>query len=210
MNEKGKINVLYSWPVIILMLCVFWPVGIFLIIKRVSVDKKAAMTVGKLISIIGIVSYCFAGLGIVVCLGDGFGSDDVALTLFFAIAGFVLRRVSKKIKRDAEKVKKYLSVIVNANEKQIDVIASSMDKTYDVAKKDIQKLIDKGYLKNAYINEGTREVVLPNISQGQSGDMANTASNSVETKIVTCPCCGANNTVMVETGECEYCGSPLK
>ena len=85
-----------------------------------------------------------------------------------------------------------------------------MGKTYDVAKQDIQKLITKGYLKNAYINEGTREVVLPNIIQGQPSDMANTASSSVETKIVTCPCCGANNTVIGETGECEYCGSPLK
>ena len=43
MNEKGKISGLYSWPVIILALCIFWPVGIFLIIKRVSVDKKTAM-----------------------------------------------------------------------------------------------------------------------------------------------------------------------
>lgn len=210
MNEKGKISGLYSWPVIILALFIFWPVGIFLIIKRVSVDKKAAMSVGKLINIIGILSYCVAGIGILACLGDGFGSDDIGIILFFGIAGFALQRVSKKIKREAEEVKKYLSVIVNGNEKQIDVIASSMGKTYDVAKQDIQKLITKGYLKNAYINEGTREVVLPNIIQGQPGDMANTAPSSVETKIVTCPCCGANNTVMGETGECEYCGSPLK
>ena len=85
-----------------------------------------------------------------------------------------------------------------------------MGKTFDVAKQDIQKLITKGYLKNAYINEGTREVVLQNIIKGQPGDMSNAASGSVETKIVTCPCCGANNTVIGETGECEYCGSPLK
>ena len=210
MNEKGKISGLYSWPVIILALCIFWPVGIFLIIKRVSVDKKTAMSVGKLINIIGIMSYCIAGIGILACLSDGFGSDDIGIILFFGIAGFALQGVSRKIKREAEEVKKYLSVIVNGNEKQIDVIASSMGKTYDVAKQDIQKLITKGYLKNAYINEGTREVVLQNIIQGQPGDMSNAASESVETKIVTCPCCGANNTVIGETGECEYCGSPLK
>lgn len=210
MNEKGKISGLYSWPVIILALCIFWPVGIFLIIKRVSVDKKTAMGAGKLIGGIGIASYCIAGIGLIACISDGFGSDDIMMILFFGIAGFVLQKVSKKIKRDAEDVKKYLSVIVNGNERQIDVIASSMSKSYDVAKNDIQKLINKGYLKNAYINEGTREIVLPNIIQEQSGDMTNTSSANVETKIIACPCCGANNTIVGDMGECEYCGSPLK
>lgn len=210
MNEKGKISGLYSWPVIILALCIFWPVGIFLIIKRVSVDKKTAMGAGKLIGGIGIASYCIAGIGFIACLSDGFGSDDIGMILFFGIAGFALQKVSQKIKREAEDVKKYLSVIVNGNERQIDVIASSMGKSYDMAKNDIQKLINKGYLKNAYINEGTREIVLPSIIQEQSGDMANTASGNVETKIVACPCCGANNTIVGDMGECEYCGSPLK
>lgn len=210
MNEKGKISGWYSWPVIILALCVFWPVGIFLIIKRVSVDKKTSMGAGKLIGGIGIASYCIAGIGFIACLSDGFGSDDIGMILFFGIAGFALQKVSQKIKREAEDVKKYLSVIVNGNERQIDVIASSMGKSYDVAKNDIQKLINKGYLKNAYINEGTREIVLPNIIQEQSGDMTNTSSVNVETKIVACPCCGANNTIVGDMGECEYCGSPLK
>ena len=210
MNEKGKISGLYSWPVIILALCIFWPVGIFLIIKRVSVDKKTAMGAGKLIGGIGIASYCIAGIGFIACLSDGFGSDDIGMILFFGIAGFALQKVSQKIKSEAEDVKKYLSVIVNGNERQIDVIASSMGKSFDVAKNDIQKLINKGYLKNAYINEGTREIVLPNIIQEPSGDMTNTSSVNVETKIVACPCCGANNTVVGDMGECEYCGSPLK
>lgn len=210
MNEKGKISGLYSWPVIILALCIFWPVGIFLIIKRVSVDKKTAMGAGKLIGGIGIASYCIAGIGFIACLSDGFGSDDIGMILFFGIAGFALQKVSQKIKREAEDVKKYLSVIVNGNERQIDVIASSMGKSYDVAKNDIQKLINKGYLKNTYINEGTREIVLPNIIQEPSGDMTNTSSVNVETKIIACPCCGANNTVVGDMGECEYCGSPLK
>ena len=50
MNENGKVGCLYSWPMIIIALCVFWPVGIFLIVKRVSVDKKAAMGAGKPVS----------------------------------------------------------------------------------------------------------------------------------------------------------------
>lgn len=211
MNENGKVGCLYSWPVIILALCVFWPIGIFLIVKRVSVDKKTAMGAGKLINGIAIASYCIAGIGFVACLGDGFGSDDITMILFFGIAGFALQKVSQKIKKDADDVKKYLSVIVNSNEKQIDVIASSMGKSYDVAKNDIQKLINKGYLKNAYINEGTREIILPNNNVGgQAGTVVNNTTVNVATKIVACPCCGANNTIIGNVGECEYCGSPLQ
>ncbi len=210
MNEKGKIDLWYSWPIIILALCFFWPVGVFLIIKRVSVDKKTAMVSGKLINGIAIASYCIAGIGFVACLGDGFGSDDITMILFFGIAGFVLQKVARKIKRDAEDVKKYLSVIVNGNERQIDVIASSIGKSYDVAKNDIQKLINKGYLKNAYINEGTREIILPNNNVQEQIGVSTTATTNATTKIVACPCCGANNTIIGETGECEYCGSPLK
>ena len=211
MNENQKIGCLYSWPTIIIALCVFWPVGVYLIIKRVSVDKKTAMGAGKLIGGIGIASYCIAGIGFIACLSDGFGSDDIGLILFFGIAGFVLQKVSNKIKKDAEDVKKYLSVIINGNERQIDDLASSMGKSYDVAKNDIQKLIHKGYLKNAYINEGTREIILPNNNiQGQSEVISNATTNNVATKIVACPCCGANNTIVGDVGECEYCGSPLK
>ena len=39
MKENGKIGGLYSWPVIILAFCIFWPVGLFLLIKRISLDK---------------------------------------------------------------------------------------------------------------------------------------------------------------------------
>ena len=93
----------------------------------------------------------------------------------------------------------------------LDVIASSMGKSYDVAKNDIQKLINKGYLKNAYINEGTREIILPNNNiQVQSEVVSNATTNNVATKIVACQCCAANNTIVGDVGECEYCGSPLK
>lgn len=87
MNERGKIGGWYSWPVIILALCIFWPAGIFLIINRVSIVKKASL---------------------------------------------------------------------------------------------------------------------------ESENMTNTYSAIVETKIIACPCCGANNTIVGDMGECEYCGSLLK
>lgn len=213
MKENGKVKFIYSWPMIILALCFFWPVGIFLIIKRTSIDKKYALSVGKIIGIFGICSYAIAALGLLVCISDGFGSDDVTMILFFGIAGFVLRKVAKKIKSDANSVKQYLAIIVNGNVRQLDNIAATTGKSYDVVKKDVQKMIQKGYLKNAYIDESTREVVLPVAKPVETAPVNFGTTATVEkpaTKIVSCPCCGANNTIVGSSGECEYCGSPLE
>ncbi len=212
MNNNGKVSFWYSWPVIILALCFFWPVGVFLIIKRVSTDRKTAMGAGKLIGGLGIASYCIAALGLLVCISDGFAGEDVVMILFFGAAGFALRKVAKKIKTEAENVKQYLSIIVNGNVRQLDTIASTTGKSYDVVHKDVKKMIDKGYLKNAYIDEGMREVVLPNSTPVPQNNISVAATNTApaQSKIVACPCCGANNTIYGDMGECEYCGSPLK
>ena len=212
MNNNGKVSFWYSWPVIILALCFFWPVGVFLIIKRVSTDRKTAMGAGKLIGGLGIASYCIAALGLLVCISDGFAGEDVVMILFFGAAGFALRKVAKKIKTEAENVKQYLSIIINGNVCQLDTIASTTGKSYDVVHKDVKKMIEKGYLKNAYIDEGSREVVLPNSAPAPQNTVNATAVNAtpVQSKIVACPCCGANNTIYGDMGECEYCGSPLK
>lgn len=213
MNNNEKVSFWYSWPIIILALCFFWPVGVFLIIKRVSTDRKTAMGAGKLIGGLGIALYCIAAIGLVVCIGDGFSSGtDMVITIFFGAAGFALRRVAKKIKTEAENVKRYLSIIINSNVHQLDTIASATGKPYDAVHKDVKKMIDKGYLKNAYIDEGMREVVLPNSTPAPQNNVNTAAANvaPAQSKIVACPCCGANNTIYGDVGECEYCGSPLK
>ena len=224
MKKNGKISAWYSWPVIIIMLCVFWPVGLFLLIKRLSLDKKASLTAGKVVGILGGCSYAFAILGIIACSSSGFGSDDVGFILFFAIAGFALRRVAKKTKKEAEDVKQYLAVIVNGHIRQLDGIAAATGKSYDVVRADIQKMINKGYLKNAFINEGTRELVLPDLApatptavpEANNSDYIPVQVPAVNApaqpvgRMVSCPCCGANNTVYGASGECEYCGSTLE
>ncbi len=215
MNENGKISAAYSWPVIILALCLFWPVGLFLIIRRFTLDRKSAMRAGGIgLNGLGIGLAIFGAIGFIGCISDtsGDSTGGAIVALFFVAGGVALILKAKKIKKDAENVRKYLSVIVNGNERQIDVIATSLGKSYDVAKNDIQNMINKGYLKSAYINEGTREIVLPNNNVQEQVEMvaSGTTISNITTKIVACSCCGANNTIMGETGECEYCGSPLK
>ena len=212
-NNNNNLSGLYSWPVIILALIFFWPLGLFLIIKRASLDKKTAMGSGKLIKGLGIASCCMAALGFLVSITDGFDGTDVGMIIFFAAAGAALLYLANKIKKEADSVKQYLNIIVNGGERQLDASAAATGKQYDVVKKDVQKMIDKGFLKNAYINENTREVVLPSAAPANTnvGQPTNTGTpTAVQTRVVACPCCGANNTVSGTLGECEYCGTPLK
>ncbi len=211
MNENGNVGFWCSWPVIIIALIAFWPVGVFLIIRRVTKDRKTAMGAGKLIGWLGIASYCMAALMLIACLGDGFTGDDIAATLFFVAAGVALRVVAKKIKGNAENVKNYLAVIVNGDMRQLDSIAASTGKSYEVVHADISKMIDQGYFKNAYIDESLRELVLPETTPAPQSSMNSGASQTQNNaKIVVCPCCGANNTIYGNVGECEYCATPLK
>lgn len=219
MKENGKIGGLYSWPVIILALIIFWPVGLFLIIKRFTLDKRAAISAGaKGLKGLGIGLAIFGAIGFAGCISDPDAAGGAVVAFFFIIGGAALVNKAKKLTKEAESVKQYLAIIVNGNVRQLDNIAAATGKKYDVVKADVQKMIKQGYLKNAYINENTREVVLP--SSAPAAPVATpvftnplqpaAAPVQPQAKIVACPCCGANNTIYGATGECEYCGSPIK
>ena len=95
MNENGKISGIYSWPAIILMLIFFWPVGLYLLWKRMAMDKKTALGSGRLLNIFAKVSYVFAALGFISSIGDDVGTAIFGL-VFFGICGFALQKMAKK------------------------------------------------------------------------------------------------------------------
>lgn len=187
---------LYSWPVIIVLLFLFWPVGFYLIYKKAQTDKKTALTASKILNVLGTL---FIVVGIITLIA--------VVGVFYLALGIILKKFSKKLINSAENVKKYLAIVINGNVRQLDSIAAAVGKPYDVVKKDLQKLIDDGYFKNAYINEANREIVLAQPTVNVEVNMGGSAGAAP--RVVSCPCCGANNTVYGATGECEYCGSPL-
>lgn len=215
MNNNGNGGFWASWPAIILALFLFWPLGLFLLIRKFSVDKRAAVSAGGSgLKTLGIILIVFGSLGFIGLVSNPTPgmAGGIIVAIFFIGGGVALTLKAKKLKKEANTIKEYLSIIVNGNVRQLDTIAATINKPYDVVYNDIKNMIDKGYLKNAFINENTRAVVLPSdtvMNQTTSyGTPQNTAS--MQPKIVSCPCCGANNTIIGNVGECEYCGSPLK
>ena len=98
--------------------------------------------------------------------------------------------------------REYFSMIDNHRVLSIDQIASSMSVSYEQARKDINKMIGKGFFGNAHIDNMTRSIVLPNVGV------------DINTEVITtnkiCPSCGASNNVSsLGENKCEYCGTIL-
>lgn len=208
MEKKG-----IGWGWIIFLLIIFWPVGLFLLIRKLATDKSALMSgkTGKL-SVIGWVLIVFGGLGFIGIISDtSSGSSGAITSLAMIIGGVLLLRKVSKTKKTAIKYKKYIDIVVNQNVRSIDNISSAVGLSYDVVAKDLQDMINIGYLKDAYINQGNREITLKqheSVIYTQVSVVGQVAA--VQTKAVRCTGCGANNVATVgKVSECEYCGTPI-
>ena len=209
-NEyKKKVGKLYSWPMIIVFIIVFWPFAIYLVYKRTKIDKRSGFTIGKIVRYGAYFCFFGTGVGIIISLQEGFSSENFGMILFYLIAGVSLFIFSRKLTNNAEKYKKYISIIINGNEFIIDNIAGAMSLPTNVVRKDLKNMINNGYFQGAYINDSTNEIVLPKQSKENINNTISQDKPQVEQKVVTCKCCGAQNKVNTSGAECEYCGSPL-
>ncbi len=193
MEENVKVR---SWGAIVVAFILFWPLGLYWYIKRLNINRNDALNSWKVMLGFGI-WFTFLGLS----------TAGVGVGVPYLIGGIILLVSAIVHKSNAKKTKKYLSIIINGGVTQIVNIASSTGKSVDTVRADIQKMIDKRFLKaGTYIDASTDEVKIPNMS----GSAASTPENaSIPPKTVVCKCCGANNTVTSAASVCEYCGSAL-
>ncbi|MGI6268990.1 MAG: hypothetical protein ACOYKJ_00415 [Candidatus Howiella sp.] len=214
----------FSWGIIIVMLIVFFPVAIYMIIKKMTDEKFNYIKNGKSLKILGIVLLCFAGLYLIMGLTDGFQPNEdgssvvggviVCELIFGGCGALCLIKGMKYIKR-GEKFNRYVSIINASNDLLIDNIAAAVPTTYDKAITDIQSMLDAGFFMNSYLDLNKRELIMKKtVSQASVTVNAVYAGSqggeNSQPHSVTCPNCGATNTVVPGAkNECEYCGSPL-
>lgn len=207
MEKKGL-----SWGWIIFWLIVFWPVGLYFVIKKMSSDKSAIMS-GKTnsLSIIAWVLIGFGGLSAIAGITNPEeGSTGViAFAIGMVLGGVLLLLKSNKAKKLAIKYKKYIDVIVNQNNRSIDYIASAVGVQYSDAINDLQEMINIGYLNGAFIQQGTREIVFKQLDTVIPSPFV--GQTAPKTTVVRCPGCGANNVIPINSvTSCEYCGTAIQ
>lgn len=212
--NKEELPKWLEWRVIIITFIFFWPLGIYFIWKRIDLDKKSQLNLGRNLIITGWVLTVLSIIYLIGALGDSTIAigDMIFTVLLFGSSGVGLIVLGKKSKKNAEKIKKYIALVVNQEVTSIEDIATAVALPYEITKRDIQKMIDKEYFTGAYINESTKEIVLPNNhKQGdEKQECINVNKANAEMLVVTCKGCGANNKVIKgSVVECEFCGSPV-
>lgn len=199
-------NKTMSWGWIIFWFLVFWPVGLYSCYKKISGDKSAILKNSKNIFIISYVLIAFCVTALLMTF-----TEDPSMFLpaiLFGAGGFCVNRVGRNMKKNGEKYKKYIALIVNQHLTQIDMIATEVGVTYDVATADLQKMIDTGYFVGAYISENSREILL---AKPAIDATTQTTATQSQTRVVECKGCGANNSIKIgQTNQCEYCGTAIE
>lgn len=194
-----------SWFWVVLALILFWPVGLFLLFRKLSQDRSATMNMGGLVAV---VSFFLMFLGMVyLSLMITSGAGYLVPMLLTGGGGIWLFRVSRNMKATGVRYKRYIDLVINQGMTSIDDIAAVVGVDYSMALTDLQKMIDGGYFRAAYIDASRRSII---VSATQAApQMAQGMQPQAHDRVVTCNGCGANNRVMAHVSTCEYCGSPI-
>jgi len=202
-KSKGKTM---SWGWVIFWLIIFWPVGIFLLIRKIYGEKATTLEKGKMKITI---SYVLIGIGVIYLLMTFTEdrSDMIIAAILFGGGGAWLNHSGRKMKLIGERYNNYSAIILNQYQVSIDYIASAIGLPYETVEQDLQKMISFGYFSDAYIDVADKSIVLHKSEESQFAEQE--SSVTIPVQVITCDSCCANNKVTGQFGECEYCGSPL-
>lgn len=200
----------FSWGIIIVMFILFFPVGIWMLVKKMSDEKYNYLKNGKALKTFGWVLFGFGIFYLIMGLAGELKTEDgssvvggiIIMLVLFCGGGLFMVFKGKQFIKCGAKFSRYVAVVNAGNNTLIDNVAAAYPTTYDKAVSDLQMMIDAGYFLNAYIDLNKRELVIPTIGSNLTA--------GVKPRVVTCPNCGATNTIVSgAANECEYCGSPL-
>ncbi len=213
----------YSWGIIIFMFFLFFPVGIWMLIRKINGERLSYSKIGKSLKIVGWILLSFAFIYLMMGITgelemeDGSSTVGSVLTslLIFGGGGYLCLKKSTIYLQRGTKYNKYLSIVNTSNDLSIDRIAAAYPTTFEEAVADLQAMIDDGYFTNSYIDSNRRELVMPKNTTSTHTDsnpmFFEQTATTEQLRISNCPNCGAPNTNTAGlVVECEYCGSMLK
>ncbi len=212
-----------TWTQVILFLIIFWPIGLFLLIKKLNSDRSATFVGGGIINIIGWILAILGSIGIIMLFQGGeMVSSGIIWFVLVGVPGIMLIIKGKKVKAKSLKYKKYIQLIVNQQITDISQLAIYTGKSASEVLDDLREMISSGNLGSAVLDPTGMGVVLrrpAHATQNQQQPAFATNQDQVQVKdqpiptftptVVKCKACGADNFVDAPHANCEYCGSPL-
>ena len=135
-------------------------------------------------------------------------------------SGYILISRGNKYKNWGQAIARYSALIPSIEDGSLDAIAVTFPKPYVEVCKDLQKMIDQGFLPECYLDLQRRLLVSPHMKFRQ---VASTIAPitpivhetpvqpaSPKYKVVKCPNCNGSNAITDSKFECDYCGAPLE
>lgn len=171
--------------------------------------------------ILGIVSSILGyAIAVVIGLPTIFGtlpnvSTVIFVIVFLAIAALLISH-GIKTKRRIKRFKRYVNIISGKSQTSLENIASICSQSIDFVTNDIQKMINKKFFIDAYIDQNTNEIVFQNndntvAKEAVIEDKPIKEDKLVKVKVITCKGCGASNSIPKgTTAQCEFCGSAIQ
>ena len=200
----------YSWIVIGLALCFFWPVGLVLLVMRLN-GSKSSVAYGKTQKTVlnGVAGFLLI-IGLILTLADA-----VFVGFVFIAGGAAIVYYNQMAAKRSERFRQYINMIVNQGIESIDTMASMSNTPYEVVVSDLNKMVGQGILKNAVIDQMSRTVVMPKtapmVQQPQPSILSSLGVTSAP-QVITVACSGCGAKVALTRGSvcnCEYCDTPI-
>lgn len=228
MREDGRVRLIFSWPVIIAVCIIFWPLGLVLAVKRVSIDPGAMRYAALLLNIAGIIWSLFTILTYVVVVGTEeitMGEILLMMGIFYVPIAIFIFWVARRLKRRAERRALYIDMLKSGNVTKLEILSKSTGEPIKKVKKEVLGFIKNNIIEDAYIDENTQEVIFEDRTKKEhntaeairnakydnvSKDEKKAVTKEHSERKVICQNCGATNVIYGNKGECEYCGSVLK
>ena len=207
----------FSWLIISIFLFLFFPVAIWMIVKKVTTEKwnmiengKGVKRVGLFVWALGLFYVIMAAAGqVTVEEGENLVSGCIMVVLVFGFLGLLCMRKGAKYQAMGNKYNRYLS-LVDSGCYSLSNIAAAYPTDYETAAADIQLMINDGMFPKAHIDYERGELVLPGVERPQEAPETSFQRVSQQAKEIQCPYCGGRNKVVPgSVAECEYCGSQL-
>lgn len=208
----------FSWGTIALMFFLFFPIGICMLVRKMTYEKFNYIKNGKSLKILGWILIGLAVIYLILGITGDLKTEDgssvvggviIMLMIFGGGGAFALYKAHSYIKK-GKKYSRYISIINSSNDTLIDNIAAAYPTSFEQAARDLQSMLDDGYFMNAYVDLNRRELIVPQKAASVNIDVNQSSASSTQSTSVKCKNCGATNTVVPGTAnECEYCGSPL-
>ena len=161
MNNQRRSGV--SWTAVIIMMFIFWPIGVFLLISKLANDRSASFGAGAgIIRFIGFGLMFFGVIILLVSIGDSsmIGPSFVG-ALIFLLPGLWLIKKGRQVRSKGDVNRRYIDLIINNQIREIPDLAHRMGLPQNVVIQDVQNMINGGMLGRARLNRELGMIQFP-------------------------------------------------